>query len=585
VTPRKTARSAVFVLLYVVSIMGHAEAQFETRSSFSMMTAPGPVAVGDFNHDGKLDIAVSSYIPMNGVTILLGNGDGTFRAGESYVFGDQLAEIATADLRHIGKLDLVVGDYLSDYVYVLLGNGDGTFQPAVPYRTDRTPFFVSTGDFTDHGKMDIIAVAGPGGSCDCVEVLPGNGDGTFQAPIVTPVPYGVDGYALAAGRFDEDSKLDVAVVGVFGSANQVDILLGNGDGTFRPHGYYEIPDGLSDVTTADFNGDGKSDLAVVSLYANSAGVLLGNGDGTFQPPVYYSSEFPTLVAAHDLDGDGKQDLVVENSGELGIPAGISVLKGNGDGTFQPGVFYPAGEEGGFMAVGDFNNDGKPDLVQPDSNTQLIITLLNTGTVTFSPTTPLTFPTQLIGTTSAPLTATLTNNGTSSLTISSVSFSGKPFKVRTTCQGSVPAGGNCTITAVFTAQVEGVTSGTVTIKDSASSKPQVVELTGTGTVVELSPPKLNFPPQKVGTKSAPKNVQLTNTGSTALDFTYFMYIDGTNYKDFSQTNTCSSSLNPGASCIIAVTFAPKKTGTRSAFITITDTGGGSPQTVPLSGTGD
>ncbi len=583
--PRKTARNAAFVLLYVASIMGHAEAQFETRASFPMMTAPGPVAVGDFNRDGKLDMAVSSDIPINGVTILLGNGDGTFRVGESYVFGDQLAQIATADLRNVGKLDLVVGDYLSDSVYVLLGNGDGTFQPAVPYRTDGTPFFVSTGDFTNHGKMDIIAVAGPGGSCDCVEVLPGNGDGTFQAPIVTPVPYDVDGYALAAGRFDEDSKLDVAVVGVFGSANQVDILLGNGDGTFRPHGYYEIPDGLSDVTTADFNGDGKSDLAVVSLYANSVGVLLGNGDGTFQPPVYYSSEFPTLVAAHDLDGDGKQDLVVENSGELGIPSGISVLKGNGDGTFQPGVFYPAGDEGGFMAVGDFNNDGMPDLVQPDSNTQLIITLLNTGTVTFSPTTPLTFPTQLIGTTSAPLTATLTNNGTSALTISSVSFSGKPFKVRTTCKGSVPASGNCTITAVFTAQVEGVTSGTVTIKDSASSKPQVVGLTGAGTVVELSPPQLNFPPQKVGTKSGPKKVQLTNTGSTPLDFTYFMYIDGTNYKDFSQTNTCSLSLSPGASCIIAVTFAPKKTGTRTAFITITDTGGGSPQTVPLSGSGD
>lgn len=584
-TSRKTARFAASALLFAVFTCGRGIAQFEERASLSISTAPLAMAVGDFNRDGKLDIAVSSYIPTNGVTILLGNGDGTFRLGESYAAGVQLSFLAAADFRRKGILDLVVGDTLTNDIYVMLGNGDGTFQPAVAYPAIGESVTVATGDFTGDGKLDIIAITSST-QCDCISVFPGNGDGTFQAAINTPVPYNVAGFALAVGYFNEDGRLDVAVAGAFGSANQVDILLGNGDGTFSPHGYYQVLSGPSALVVADFNGDHQADLAVDSLTGDSIGVLLGNGDGTFQQAVNYYAQFPASLAARDLDGNGKLDIVAANSGELGIPAGVTVLKGNGDGTFQPGVFYEAGrEEGGYVVVGDFNGDGKPDIALTDYVDDLIITLLNTGTVTFSPTTPLTFPTQLIGTTSAPLTATLTNNGTSSLTISSVSFSGKPFKVRSTCVGSVAPGGNCTITAVFTAQVEGVTSGTVTIKDSASSKPQVVELVGTGTVVELTPPKLNFPPQKVGTKSATQNVQLTNTGSTALDFTYFLYIDGTNYKDFSQTNTCASSLNPGASCTITVTFAPKKTGTRSAFVTITDTGGGSPQTVLLTGTGD
>ena len=151
----------------------------------------------------------------------------------------------------------------------------------------------------------------------------------------------------------------------------------------------------------------------------------------------------------------------------GSPGGLSVLNGNGDGTFQRGVFYPAGIEGEFVAVGDFNNDHKLDLVNADFVDDVLVTLLNTGTVTFSPTTPITFPANLLGTTTAPLSATLTNNGKSSLTISSVKSSGPPFKVQTTCKGSIAPGASCKITAIFTARVEGVTTGTVSVQDSAS----------------------------------------------------------------------------------------------------------------------
>ena len=134
-------------------------------------------------------------------------------------------------------------------------------------------------------------------------------------------------------------------------------------------------------------------------------------------------------------------------------------------------------------------------------------------------------------------------------------------------------------------MEGSVSGTVTFKNSASSKPQVVELVGTGTVVELSPPKLTFPPQKVGTKSAPQSIQLTNTGSMTLNITHFIFINGRNYNDFSESDNCGAQVGPGASCAIRITFSPHKTGVRSAFVQIEDDGGGSPQEPTLTGAGD
>ncbi len=265
-------------------------------------------------------------------------------------------------------------------------------------------------------------------------------------------------------------------------------------------------------------------------------------------PVLYKSDFPVWVTAADFNGDGKPDLIVSNltdlSGGNGSALGsVSILLGNGDGTFQAQMVFPAGSGSNFVAVGDFNRDHKLDVIDVDLDGYLL-TMLNTGDANFSPTSPVTFPTTLIGTTSAPRTATLTNSGTTAMNVSSVMCSGKPFELtKTTCKGSLAPGAHCSFTTNFTAQVEDSVSGTVTLKDSASSKPQVVELVGTGTVVELSPPQLEFPPQKVGTTSAPETIQLTNTGSVTLNFTHFMGINGKNYNDFSETNTCGHSSPP------------------------------------------
>jgi hypothetical protein len=457
--------------------------QFETRANFHIsVSLPYSVVVGDFNRDGILDLAEVSFDPSGSVEILLGNGDGTFRQGATYAVGVGPEYAATASLRKNGILDLVFSDWLSDEVWVMLGKGDGTFQPAVAYPTTARSYTIMLGDFTGSGNLDIAATEGYNSSgtfdCNCVEVLPGNGDGTFGAPITTTLPYGLTAYVIAAGDFNDDGKLDVAAAGESFPNYEVAILLGNGDGTFDADGHYLIFGAPFSIAAGYFTSSKKKlDLAT----APGLGVLLGKGDGTFRMAVAYESDNPLWVIAQDLDGDGKVDMAVSDGGDTFGPSGVTVFRGNGNGTFQQGVFYQAGtDEGGdYVAAGDFNGDGKPDLVVVDETHGLITTLLNTGVVSFSPTTPLNFKKQAVGTTSAAQTVTLTNTGTTELKIQSMKASAN-FAMTSTCGARVAPAAKCTISATFSPTKQGTKQGTITIIDNASSKAQVIELLGTGT---------------------------------------------------------------------------------------------------------
>ncbi len=566
------------IVLWLAGTITPASGQLETRgtTSFAFGYGSGSIAVGDFNRDGNLDIAIS----QGELQIFLGNGDGTFQPPISYAAGTEPSSVTAADFNGDGMLDLAVADHgsASTSVYVFFGNGDGTFKgPTILNTTASDVGFVAVGDFNGDHKPDLIVTDGA-----YLSVFLNNGDGTFAAPIDTSG----GASALAVGDFDHDGTLDVAAAQSNQFGASVMILLGNGDGTFRQGASYALVYPASSIAVGDFRSNGKLDLAIATSIGGAVSVFLGNGDGTFEQSVNYTYFVAYWIAVADMNGDNKPDLVISNFSGNGFSTGsVQILLGNGDGAFQPQEGFAAATTSEFLAVGDFNGDHKIDVIDMDGLDMYVMTLLNTGTVTFSPTSPLTFPTQLVGATSPPLTATLKNSGTGNLSISSVTFSGPPFKMRTTCHGSIVPGGQCAITATFTAAVEGVTSGLVTIKDSVSSKPQFVELIGTGTVVKFTPAKLTFSLQKVGTKSAPQTIQLTNTGDQNLIFTRTMYVGGKDYNDFSETNNCSAQIGPGASCNINVTFAPRKTGARNANVTVSDDGGGSPQTPQLSGTGD
>jgi hypothetical protein len=449
-----------------------------------------------------------------------------------------------------------------------------------------SPSGIQAGDFNGDGKPD-IALLNTDLSTNkvVISIFLNNGDGTFRAPVNNVLENPSDTFAV--GDFDRNGTLDIVVAEVISDSQYIGVFLGNGDGTFSQGTSFPGPPNCLYIAVGDLRRDGRLDLVATGSFSLNVEVFLGNGDGTFQPPASYASYYANWAAVADFNGDGKPDLIVSSSGFNGYVSGtVSILLGNGDGTFQPQVVFPATASSDTAVVGDFNGDHKLDVVDLDRHLGYMVTLLNTGTTVFSPTSPLQFSDQLVGKTSPPSTVTLTNSGNAAMNIDSVTCSGTPFQMtQNTCQGSLAPGARCTMSATFTAQAEGLAAGTFIIRDSASTKPQVVELIGIGTVVELSPRQLTFPPQKVGTKSAPRTIRLTNTSSLVLDITHFIFVDGKDYNAFSESDDCGTEVSPGANCTITVTFIPHRKGANLAYVRIEDNGGGSPQEPILTGSGD
>jgi len=434
-----------------------ARAQFETRATTKLPQGAFAIASGDFNNDGFADVVV---IDDNGFTVSLGKGDGTFQKAAFYK--SQLSySLAVGDFNNDGNLDLVVANLEPSTVDVYLGNGDGTFKKPISSNTTDGSYFVTVGDFNHDGKLDIAIIDGPN-----VSILLGKGNGTFGAPSDNDSFYGAQW--LAVGDFNNDHKLDVLTSGRLGSNYYVAVLLGNGDGTLQNSIDTPVEYITATVAAGDMNGDGNLD-AVLGDDLDGVAVLLGNGDGSFQPPVYYNTTGigNGEVFVSDLNLNGRLDVVVPSASHGS--GGIDVFWGNGDGTLQQAQFFSAGSDTGLPAVGDLNGDGLPDISLANGEVGTI-SMLNTGVASFSPTTPLSFggPGQQI--------LKLTNDGTKALAISSIKASGA-FEVRDTCGSSVRAGASCDISVLFKPKGSGNYTGLLTLMDSASSKPQYIGLLG------------------------------------------------------------------------------------------------------------
>ena len=467
----------------------------EDRTVLSFATAPifpagnSPVAVvsADFNGDGKADAAVVNE-NSNTVSVLLGSGDGSFEPAQNYAVATVPDSVVAADFNGDGKLDLAVTAIGG--LTVLLGNGDGNFQAGITTSEPSEPHGAVAGDFNGDGKLDLavansfsaLVPAGARGTLVVVEfgtfsILPGNGDGTFQAPqdptlppgflfnadadpqlATIPVPGGdelavtmmpsitqpssaqvqtfqdgpagivltgtypiftapatidpgVDANlspdAETVGDFNGDGIADLAVSGL----GQGSILLGNADGTFQPA--LNPPNLHGPAIAGDFNGDGKSDLALVG--SDTVTILISQGDGSFQTGTIYGAGQPFQTATNgemppptfgsaiaDFNGDGHADLAVVAA------AGLEVLTGRGDGTFQAAPAYPSGSQ---KVVGDFNGDGIADLVV-NVNFNTIGILMGRPDGTFAP--EIDLPVPNVDTVTDIQTADLNGDGRSDL---------------------------------------------------------------------------------------------------------------------------------------------------------------------------
>jgi FG-GAP-like repeat/Abnormal spindle-like microcephaly-assoc'd, ASPM-SPD-2-Hydin/Cep192 domain 4/HYDIN/CFA65/VesB-like, Ig-like domain len=445
------------------------------------------------------------------------------------------SSVAVGDFNGDGVTDLAVAGSGSQ-VAIHLGNGDGTFAPATFYDYPGGANGLAVADFNDDGRLD-LAVTTFSNNSPYIFIFLGNGDGSFRLPIGSPT---TDELPIVVGDFNGDGKLDIAHADH--STPGVTVLLGNGDGTFKA----PITSGSGllafELLAGDFNGDGHLDLLSYSAgnctnCNSSVYVQLGNGDGTFKSPVAYGTVAASNSAlAADFNGDGILDLAIGNVA-TGHFAGstVSILTGNGSGAFPSQKDYDSGYIPAHLAPGDFNADGILDIAT------------ETESDTLSP---------------IPQVAILRGGGGTFSTV-------KLTLLQARWAGSITAGDFNRDGYLDFAEV------------GMDDKPYELGIVLQRPNFSISPGVVDFRGQLYGTAKS-QYITVTNNTSTPVNITR-MTITGANAADFSQTNTCGTSL-PQGSCTITVTFTPGDLGPRTASLVITDSGPGGSQTVPLSGTG-
>ncbi len=364
--------------------------------SFNFSSGTGSVAVGDMNKDGKADVVVSQ---PGFVALFYGKGDGTFTAGPRHAALPAYMQVTITDVDGDGNPDVMLGTSSGGITtdggagiqpplfQILMGRGDGTFVDSPVYAQGRygnssngaAGQQIAQADFNGDGKADVLVFnpSNDGSKPSALALLPGNGTGALGAAIGSSVNLVPN--VLVAADMNKDGKPDVVLGGNFtGLPGRLSVLINQGNGSFGAEQDYALPNFPISIAVGDFNGDGLMDVAVgvAPFYPGGAGptgvyVLFGQANGTLAAPVKIDgSKFPTGLAAADLNGDGKADLVVADQGTFSYVGGpqqvngaLHVYLGKADGSFTtavspttPATNYSA------VALGDLNGDGKLDLI-------------------------------------------------------------------------------------------------------------------------------------------------------------------------------------------------------------------------------
>jgi hypothetical protein len=344
---------------------------FNAPLNLSAPAGVNSVAIGDFNRDGKQDLATISQ-GTNKLAIRLGNGDGSFNASTSFDTANNPSAIATGDLNSDGKADLVtVQAGVTANVSIFAGNGNGTFGAATNLTAGDSPAAVAIGDISGDGKPDLVVA---NSNSNNVSVFAGNGNGTFNAAMT----FNTGGNAargVAIGDFNGDNQADIAVTNR--DSNNVTVLLGDGHGNFTaatnsPFAVNALRP--ASLAIGDFNGDGKQDLATANNGSDNVSVLIGNGSGGLgNATTFNTGKSPTRVVVGDFNGDGRQDLAASNADATSN--NVSLLSGDGNGSFAAATNYSVGSNPAALAAGDFNSDGKQDLVTANTGSADVTVLI------------------------------------------------------------------------------------------------------------------------------------------------------------------------------------------------------------------
>ena len=381
---------------FISVMLNNKDGTFASPKAFYQTNGiPQAIAVADVNHDGIPDI-ISASPSTNDVSVLLGVGNGLFHgqtasgngtAAPSYGVGVQPVYVLVADVNGDGHPDIITADYVGGTVSVLINRGNGTFRTGVSYTVGRGPDCVEVADMNGDGNPDIVVA---NSTDNTLAVLRGKGDGTFAKPQFTLLgflPQQATFQAIAVADLNHDGHPDVVVTDTGSTASTFHVLLGKAGGGFEHPKRFNTDLNPRYVRIADVDGDGNPDIIVSNLGALTVRVFFGNGAGWFHNPRSYPA--PGIngevelqgFAVGDVDNDGKPEIVTVNPASLAV----RMLKNDGSGSFNPPGTHNTGHTPSAVTTGDINNDGHADVVVADSADDDVEVRLGNGDGTFQAT--------------------------------------------------------------------------------------------------------------------------------------------------------------------------------------------------------